>query len=426
MEFSVFGKRFARSTGALELMDDMGLAMEAGGDDLMMLGGGNPGRVPAVSERLRHRLAEVAADPQKFDRMFANYSPPAGDTAFRRALAQLLNRQCGFDLTEDNIALTTGSQFSFFLLFNLLGGLFEGGAHKRILLPATPEYIGYKDQGLAEGLFTARRSTIEELPDHLFKYRVDFDNLQVDESLGAICVSRPTNPTGNVITDSEIRRLDRLAQRHGVPLIVDAAYGEPFPGINFVDTQSIWNENVILCMSLSKLGLPGIRTGIVVARPEIARAVSGCTAVMNLSVPSVGAALLEDMVTSGEIIDLAKKHIQPFYRNKVNQTIDTLREAMQGYPVRVHRPEGAIFIWVWFPGLPVHCKVLYSRLKERNVLVLPGHHFFPGLEEPWHHGEECLRLSYAQDQGMVTRGIHIIAEEVKRLFDEANARSNAG
>jgi len=426
MELSIFGKRFARPTSALGLMDDLGLAMETGGDDLMMLGGGNPGRIPAISERLMGRLAEVAADPVKFDRMFANYSPPAGDTTFRRALAQLLRNHCGFDVTEANIALTTGSQFSFFLLFNMLGGLFEDGTSKRILLPASPEYIGYNDQGLAKDLFTARRSTIEELPDSLFKYRVDFDSLHLDDSLGAICVSRPTNPTGNVITDAELRRLDKLAKQHKIPLIVDAAYGEPFPAINFVATESIWNDNVILCMSLSKLGLPGIRTGIVVARPEIARAISGCTAVMNLSVPSVGAALLEDLVVSGEIIELARTEIQPFYRNKVNQTLDTLREAMQGYPLRVHRPEGAIFIWVWFPGLPIHCKELYARLKARNVLVLPGHHFFPGLEEPWHHGTECLRLSYAQDQQVVTRGIHIIADEVKRLFDEANRQSNAG
>ena len=34
-----------------------------------------------------------------------------------------------------------------------------------------------------------------------------------------------------------------------------------------------WDENMILTMSLSKIGLPGTRTGIVIARPEIIRAV---------------------------------------------------------------------------------------------------------------------------------------------------------
>ena len=232
----------ARQTGTLDLMDDLGLAMGAADADLMMLGGGNPGRIPAISERLMERLAEVAANPEQFHRLFANYSPPAGDVKFRQALARLLRSRCGFDVTEENIALTTGSQFSFFLLFNMLGGQFEGGVSKQILLPATPEYIGYKDQGLAADLFAARRSTIEELPDNLFKYRIDFDNLAPEEPLGAICVSRPTNPTGNVITDREVRGLDALARQYGVPLIIDAAYGQPFPGINFVESESVWNE----------------------------------------------------------------------------------------------------------------------------------------------------------------------------------------
>ena len=48
---------------------------------------------------------------------------------------------------------------------------------------------------------------------------------------GAICVSRPTNPTGNVITDDEVEQLDALAQTHNVPLIIDGAYGLPFPGL---------------------------------------------------------------------------------------------------------------------------------------------------------------------------------------------------
>ncbi len=417
MVFSDFGKRFTGPSGALELMDDMGHALAAGDDGVMMLGGGNPGRIPAMRELFMRRLAEVADDPASFDRMFANYSPPAGDVGFRRSLARLLRSHCGFDVGEEHIALTSGSQFSFFLLFNLLGGVFDGGTMKKILLPVTPEYIGYKDQGLVDNLFTARRSTIKELPDALFKYRVDFDNLPSNEALGAICVSRPTNPTGNVITDREMGRLDGLAQDWQVPLIVDAAYGQPFPGINFVDTQPIWNENIILCLSLSKLGLPGIRTGIVIARPDIARAIASCTAVMNLSVPSVGAALLDEWVASGKIIEFGETYIRPFYQRKAARTLDALRKALQGYPVRVHTPEGAMFLWVWFPGLPIHCKELYERLKQRGVLVIPGHHFFPGLDEPWTHGEQCLRLSYAQDQDMVKKGIGIIAEEVKRAFD---------
>jgi valine--pyruvate aminotransferase len=50
------------------------------------------------------------------------------------------------------------------------------------------------------------------------------------------------------------------------------------------------------------------------------------------------------------------------------------------------------------------------------VLVIPGHYFFPGLDAPWTHAHECLRVSYAQAPAQVERGIAIIAEEVRQAF----------
>ncbi len=52
------------------------------------------------------------------------------------------------------------------------------------------------------------------------------------EETGMICVSRPTNPTGNVITDEELIKLDALANQHGVPLVIDNAYGVPFRALS--------------------------------------------------------------------------------------------------------------------------------------------------------------------------------------------------
>ena len=66
----------------------------------------------------------------------------------------------------------------------------------------------------------------------------------MDESIGAICVSRPTNPTGNVLTDAEVYQLTDLARSHGIPFILDSAYGLPFPGIVFVDAVAMRTELV--------------------------------------------------------------------------------------------------------------------------------------------------------------------------------------
>jgi valine--pyruvate aminotransferase len=413
MQFSKFGNRFMRHTGARQLMDDLGAAM-ATEDQVMMLGGGNPAHIPEVLELLAKRTREVAANPREFRRMVADYASPAGEDRFRGAIAGLLRREYGWDLGPENIVLTGGSQTGFFQLFNLLAGEFDDGSHRRIMLPLTPEYVGYADLGLTERLFVSKKPRIEFLDNHLFKYHIDFDQLVLDESISAICVSRPTNPTGNVLTDDEVQKLAAMARASDIPLIIDNAYGVPFPRIIFRKIEALWDSNIILCMSLSKMGLPAARTGIVVAREEIIDGLTSLNAVMSLSVSSVAPVLLREMVESGEIINLSRTVIQPFYQQRVAQAIQWMHEALAGCEYYIHLPEGALFLWLWMPELKITSADLYQRLKDRGVYVLPGHHFFPGLEEAWPHRDQCIRITYSQDSDSVRQGIRIIGEEARK------------
>jgi valine--pyruvate aminotransferase len=259
---------------------------------------------------------------------------------------------------------------------------------------------------------------IELIEPDLFKYHVDFDavSAKVTDEVAAVCVSRPTNPTSNVLTREELERLAALAAGREIPLIIDNAYGTPFPNIIFNDAEPIWNEGIILTMSLSKLGLPGVRTGIVIASEEIVRAVSALNAIVSLAPGSLGAYLVRDMVTTGEILDVSREVIRPFYESKCQRALGWIREEMGGLDYRIHKPEGTFFLWLWFRDLPVGSVELYQRLKKRGVLVLPGHDFFPGLEEEWRHSNECIRINYSQNDDVVRRGIALIAEEAKRAY----------
>jgi valine--pyruvate aminotransferase len=84
----------------------------------------------------------------------------------------------------------------------------------------------------------------------------------------------------------------------------------------------------------------------------------------------------------------------------------------------VHVPEGAMFLWLWFPGLPVSSRELYERLKARGVVVVSGDYFFPGLASGWQHIDECLRVTYSQEEGDVRQGIGIIADELHKIYCE--------
>ena len=420
MKFSDFGKKFAGEIGIGELMDDLGDALVSDPAPLM-LGGGNPAHVPEVQALFRSRMEDILSSAGEFERVIGNYDTPQGAKAFVGALADLFRAEFGWKIGPENIALTNGSQNAFFSLFNLFAGKFDGGQLKQVLLPLAPEYIGYSEVGLEPDFFRANRPEIELLDDWLFKYRVDFDRLKMDNSIGAVCFSRPTNPTGNVVTDEEVSRLRQLANSQGVPLIIDNAYGTPFPNIIFSEAHPVWDENIVLCLSLSKFGLPTLRTGIVIAKEETIRVVSRMTSVLSLAPGSLGPALALDLVKSREITRVSNDVVKPFYQQKSGRAVAQLRrEINDEIPMRIHKPEGALFLWLWFEGLPISSLELYQRLKKKGVLVVSGHYFFPGMEQDdWAHKEQCIRVTYAQDDKVVEKGISLIAEEIRGIFSSA-------
>ncbi len=415
MKLSKFGKKFTQPTGITQLMQDLGNANSSGNPDIVMLGGGNPAIIPESNELFVKELQALIAS-SKVDTMLGLYDGPQGNDGFRIALADMLNDHYGWGLDENNIAISNGSQSNFFSLFNLLAGEMADGSKNKILFPLAPEYVGYADQGLSDDMFISIKPHIHILEDDTqkqFKYEIDFDVLEKTlseshQTIGAICVSRPTNPTGNVITDDELTQLDSLAQQYQIPLIIDNAYGHPFPGAIYIDAELTWNPNTILCMSLSKLGLPGLRTGIVIANHEIISALSRINGIMILAPNSVGPTLMTRMIKDKELLNLCHNVIKPFYEDKAATAVRLFNEVFADHPVYLHKLEGAFFMWLWFKDMDITGEELYTRLKQEDVYIIPGHNFFIGIEDDWEHKHQCIRINYAKDEATLRKGLEAI------------------
>ncbi len=447
MKFSKFGQKFTQTTGISQLMDDLGDALKSD-KPVNMLGGGNPARIDAVNDVFSETYKALGTDNDMGEAnssaliSMANYSNPQGDAAFIDALVDFFNRHYDWNLSAENIALTNGSQNAFFYLFNLFGGAFSDNkldehnqdkdsqsVDKSILLPLAPEYIGYSDVHIDGQHFMSVLPHIDEVShdgeEGFFKYRVDFaalENLPAlkEGRIGAICCSRPTNPTGNVLTDEEMDHLAEIAKRYDVPLIIDNAYGMPFPNIIYSDVQLSWDDNTILCFSLSKIGLPGVRTGIIVAAPEVIAAVSAMNAVVNLAPTRFGATIAKPLVENDRIKQLSDNDIKPFYQQQATLAVKLLKEALEDYPLMIHKPEGAIFLWLWFKDLPITTLELYECLKEKGTLIVPSQFFFPGVDvNDYQHAHECIRMSIAADEDTLEKGIAVIGEVVRELYDKA-------
>ena len=420
MTYSKFGNKFTRPNGITQLMDDLGKANSSNNSNIVMLGGGNPAIIPESNDIFVNELQKLIAS-SKVDQMLGLYDGPQGNDEFRIALADKLNDIYDWGLDADNISLSNGSQSNFFSLFNLFAGEMPDGSYKKILFPLAPEYVGYADQGLSDDMFVSIKPSIHILDDtennsKQFKYEIDFDALKKtlgsEQNFGAICVSRPTNPTGNVITDAELNHLDILAQQYQIPLIVDNAYGHPFPGAIYTDATLTWNDNTILCMSLSKLGLPGLRTGIVIANHEVIQALSRINGIMILAPNSVGPTLMTRMIKDKELLKLCRNVIKPYYQHKAKTAVTVFNEIFADLPVYLHKLEGAFFMWLWFKDMTITSEELYTKLKEENVYVIPGHNFFIGIDDDWPHKHQCIRINYAKDEVTLRKGL----EAIKRII----------
>jgi valine--pyruvate aminotransferase len=434
MEISDFGKKLTSRSGILLLMDDLGKPLPEGITPYP-LGGGNPAKIPEVEAAYRTIMEELLADGDSFENAISHYDAPQGRMRFVSQVAHFLSKKYGWPITEENVAILNGSQSAMFDLFNLFSGTYTEGKRrwkKNILFPLMPEYVGYADQGIEQGTFRSIPSRCVTHDDHTFKYFIDFPLLErylethteegTDGQVGALCVTRPTNPSGNVLTDTEIRHLSNLAHTYQIPLIVDNAYGLPFPDIVFVkDAEPIWNEDIILSMSLSKIGLPAIRTGIVIARKETITDLSNLNAIIALASGSMGQVLAGDLIETGKMVSLAKDIVEPYYEKRARQMQEWIRRAFDGTNYAYHRMEGSIFCWLYLPDLKVPSREFYAILKGQGVITVPGEYFFFGHEDqlrgkpyPHPHYDKCLRLNYSADEHVVETGIQMIADAYRK------------
>jgi valine--pyruvate aminotransferase len=420
VQISKFGSSLTKNSGILQLMDDLGKALSTD-KEVYMLGGGNPAHIAEVQKIFKNQMQKII-DSDEFNKMIGNYVTPQGDMKFLEKFVNFFNKQANSNAKKENVVMLNGSQTAFFFLFNLIAGEMPDGKMRKILFPMVPEYIGYADQGLSEDMFISAKPIIESIDENTFKYKIDFDavdRILKSENISAICLSRPTNPTGNVATDEEIDKLNDICKKQNILLIIDNAYGSPFPGIIFTNSKLIWEDHIIQSFSLSKLGLPGTRSSLLVANNDIIKKLSAINAIISLASNTTGQYIIDSLIDDNQLIDMSNNIIMPYYKAKSDLAVKFIHSEFKKYkkvPYSLHVSEGALFLWLWCKDLPISSLELYNRLKKRNVIIVPGEYFFPGFKENWQHKQECIRINYSQDESIVKKGLEIIINEITNLY----------
>ncbi len=415
------GAQMSSLTGVRAIMKDIIETLRTGaGQQFINLSAGNPLILPEVEQLWRDCTAQLLASPE-YGEVVCRYGSSQGYAPLIEALANDFNKRYGLNLTERNILITAGSQTLYFYAANTFGGYTPSGELKQIVLPLSPDYTGYGGVCLVPKALVAYKPTLDiDAAAHRFKYRPDFSQLTITENTGCVLFSRPCNPTGNVLTDDEVKKIAALAAPYNLPVLIDSAYAPPFPALNFTEMTPVFGDNILHCMSLSKAGLPGERVGIAIGDEKWIEVLECFQANISLHSSRYGQAIAALAINSGALVEISHSVIRPFYQNKFTVLETSLEQAMpKDLPWFLHRGEGAIFAWLWLQDLPISDWEFYQQIKQVGVIIVPGSSFFPGLEQEWAHKHQCFRISLTGTDEEIATAMQRLAKVAEEAYKGA-------
>jgi valine--pyruvate aminotransferase len=412
------GTQMSSLTGVRAIMKDIIETLRQGHDQTFYnFSAGNPVILPEV-EQLWRECTRILLESDQYGEVVGRYGTSQGYEPLILAIKDDFNHRYGLNLTDRQILITPGSQSLYFFAANVFGGFTAEQTLKKIVLPLSPDYTGYGGVSLEPAALVAYQPTLEvDATKHFFKYRPDFNQVKIDDSVGCMIFSRPCNPTGNVLTDAEVMQLAELAAPYDIPVLIDSAYGPPYPSLNFTQMTPLIGNNVVHCMSLSKAGLPGERIGIAIGDERVIHVLEAFQTNLCIHSGRYGQAIAAEAIRSGQLAHLSETVIKSFYQRKFAILESVLNHVMpKELPWFLHRGEGAIFAWLWLKDLPITDWELYQELKQVGVIVVPGSTFFPGLREDWQHKHECLRISLTAQDDELEVGLEKLATVIEKVY----------
>lgn len=336
-------------------------------------GGGDPRLFPG--DDFRRTLVNTIRDSGP---MALDYGDPRGYVELREAIARVLSSR-GLMVDESTILVTSGAQQGIALTLQALL------RHGDVILAESPTY------GRALDLFAAMGLKVIGVP-------VDGDGMQVELLEPLLQQWHPRliytipnfqNPTGTCMSACRRRRLLVLADRYNIPLLEDDFVGDlRYEGSSHPSLKSLDpGGRVIYVSSFSKMLLPGIRIGFLVADGPVYGALARRKSAQDLATSNVIQHALAGYVTVGRYARHLRKS-QKAYELRRNVLLTSLRQQLPS--LATETPFGGLFAWARLPeGLSAN--TLLPIAQREGVLFAPGTSFFTDQVE----GEQHVRLNFA-------------------------------
>lgn len=338
---------------------------------------------------------------------FTRYTAAAGIVELRKAVAKKLKEDNGLDYDYTQIVISNGAKHS---LINALMAIINPG--DEVIIPA-PYWLSY-----AEMVRLAGGTPVVVYMDQNEGFALTRKVLEkgYSDKTKAVIITTPSNPTGIVMDEGQLREIADFAVEKDIAVIADEIYekliySEDKKHISIASLNKEIYDRTITINGVSKsYAMTGWRIGYAAAPEPIAKLMSSMQSHMTSNPNSIAqkAALAAIEGPQDCVEDMRKQ----FAKRR-----DYIYDRVVNMPyVKTVKPEGAFYLFVDFSGtygksykgtvLESAAQIGAILLDEKLIAVVPCADF--GM--PDH-----IRLSYATSIENITEGMNKLEEFLKEL-----------
>lgn len=304
--------------------------------------------------------------------MFAGrtrYSNGRGEPSVVEALVAKYRKRRN-DVRARNILCFPGTQSA---LFVVMMGLLEAGDE---VLAGDPSYATYEGVAAATG---GRLVSVPLRAENGFHMQAADLEATITPNSRVLLLNTPHNPTGAVLSASEIAALGEICRRHDLWIVCDEVYEELTFGDRFASPfdNPDFADRTIVVSSISKShAAPGFRSGWAVGPAEFFDHLLPVSETMLFGVQP----FIADMTAMALTQPIGTSTtMRENYQSRANLMVDRLSG---NSALRPHRPEGGMFIVLDVSGTGLSGEDFATRLlDEENVSVMPGSSFGEGARD---------------------------------------------
>lgn len=340
---------------------------------------------------LRELLALEEGSLEKMLEVELNYSHANGSPELRENIAAMYE-----GATKENVLVTVGGIEA---NFNALTTILSAGDEMVLMLPNYMQVWGVaKNYGINIKTF----SLLQEK-----NWAPDLDKLEsiVSNDTKLIAICNPNNPTGYILTESEMDTIVKVADRVGAWILADEVYAGA-EQLTDIQAPSFFGryEKVIAVGSMSKAyGLPGLRTGWAVGPVDMIDQIWARHEYTTLS-----AAMLSNTLAALALSEKVRPTIIQRTRDYIRKGYPILTQWMESHGdlFSAVQPQAAAIAFIRYKMDINSTEFVMRLLKKKSVLIIPGDHF--GMDG-------YLRISYGLPKDYLLGGLKGISELIAEL-----------